>query len=75
MTLTLELTPAEETHLRREAQERGQEMTEYARAVLLPDDGSHAAADLNFWHHAGNPAVSAVWDNEEDDVYAELLPK
>lgn len=40
MTLTLELTPAEEEQLRREASRRGQEMTDYARTVLLPADDS-----------------------------------
>ncbi len=68
MTLTFELTPPEEEQLRREASQRGQEMTEYARAVLLP-------AHPDFWQRAVTPALDAIWDNPEDDVYAELLPK
>lgn len=50
-------------------------MTDYARAVLPPDDKSDDAADSDFWRQAGTPAVAAVWDNAEDDVYAELLKK
>lgn len=33
--------------------------------------------DINaeFWRQAGQPAADAVWNNHEDDVYAELLAK
>ncbi|HEX8632944.1 MAG TPA: hypothetical protein VF703_02190 [Pyrinomonadaceae bacterium] len=37
--------------------------------TLLPED------DSLFWLAAGQPSIDAVWDNEEDDVYAELLKK
>lgn len=29
----------------------------------------------DFWLAASQPTLSAVWDNTEDDVYAELLEK
>ena len=29
--------------------------------------------DSAFWLHASQTALDAVWDNPEDDVYAELL--
>jgi predicted DNA-binding antitoxin AbrB/MazE fold protein len=29
----------------------------------------------DFWSAASQPTLSAVWDNTEDDVYAELLEK
>lgn len=35
--------------------------------TLLPDD------EAGFWAHASQPSLDAVWDNAEDDVYAELL--
>ncbi len=31
--------------------------------------------DVQFWQAASQTALDAVWDNEEDDVYAELLKK
>lgn len=36
--------------------------------TLLSDDD-------DFWLAASQPALNAVWDNPEDDVYAELLEK
>lgn len=37
--------------------------------TLLPED------DAPFWLAASRPSVDAVWDNTEDDVYAELLKR
>jgi len=37
--------------------------------VLLPDDESP------FWMEASLSSLDAVWDNPEDDVYAQLLEK
>ena len=31
--------------------------------------------DMRFWQAASQSALDAVWNNEEDDVYAELLKK
>ena len=28
-----------------------------------------------FWLNAGGPSLNAIWDNPEDDVYAELLER
>jgi hypothetical protein len=35
--------------------------------TLLPDDES------GFWLQASQTSLDAVWDNTEDDVYAQLL--
>jgi hypothetical protein len=35
--------------------------------TLLPDD------EANFWLQASQASLDAVWDNTEDDVYAQLL--
>ena len=35
--------------------------------TVLPEDERH------FWLLAGEKSLSAVWDNAEDDVYAQLL--
>lgn len=37
--------------------------------VLLPGDESE------FWMEASQSSLHAVWDNPEDDVYAQLLEK
>jgi hypothetical protein len=29
----------------------------------------------DFWLNAGESSLAAIWDNSEDDVYAELLEK
>ena len=29
--------------------------------------------DAEFWHQASNESLNAVWDNDDDNVYAELL--
>jgi hypothetical protein len=35
--------------------------------TLLPDD------EAGFWLQASKASLDAVWDNTEDDVYAQLL--
>ncbi|WP_445633054.1 DUF104 domain-containing protein [Nostoc sp. DSM 114161] len=35
--------------------------------TLLPDD------ETEFWLQASQTSLSSVWDNPEDDVYAQLL--
>jgi hypothetical protein len=37
-----------------------------ALVTLLPDEAE-------FWSAVGRPSLDAIWDNTEDDVYAELL--
>lgn len=37
--------------------------------TVVPDD------EREFWLGVSEPAVAAVWDNAEDDVYASLLEK
>jgi hypothetical protein len=45
------------------------ELPDGARVLVtvLPDD------EAEFWQTASQPSLDAVWDNSEDDVYAELL--
>lgn len=45
------------------------ELPENARVLvtLLPDD------ETEFWLQASQTSLDAVWDNAEDDVYAQLL--
>ena len=40
-----------------------------ALVTLLPEE------DSDFWLAASEPSLSAIWENAEDDVYAELLEK
>jgi hypothetical protein len=35
--------------------------------TLLPDD------EAGFWLEASQTSLDAIWDNDEDDVYAQLL--
>jgi len=35
--------------------------------TLLADD------EADFWLQASQPSLDAIWDNPEDDVYAQLL--
>jgi hypothetical protein len=35
--------------------------------TILPDD------ETNFWDNASQPSLDAIWNNNEDDVYAQLL--
>ena len=37
-----------------------------SRSVLV------SALDDDFWLEASEPSLDAIWDNREDDVYAEL---
>jgi phosphatidylethanolamine-binding protein (PEBP) family uncharacterized protein len=37
--------------------------------TVLSDD------DAPFWSGASQPSLAAVWDNAEDDAYAQLLKK
>ena len=37
--------------------------------TVLPDEES------DFWQQASQSTLDAVWDNQEDDIYAELLKK
>ncbi|MGH9940927.1 MAG: hypothetical protein ACRD9R_01040 [Pyrinomonadaceae bacterium] len=37
--------------------------------TLLAED------EASFWSAASESSLKAIWDNEEDDVYAELLEK
>ena len=37
--------------------------------TLLPDE------EVQFWQGATQMSLDAIWDNTEDDVYAELLEK
>jgi hypothetical protein len=39
-----------------------------ALVTLLSED-----SDMEFWSQAAAPAAAAIWDNAEDDIYAELL--
>ncbi len=45
------------------------ELPEGMRVIvtLLPDD------EADFWLQASRRSLDAVWDNTEDDVYAQLL--
>jgi AF2212-like protein len=31
--------------------------------------------ETDFWQRASGSSLNAVWDNPEDDVYAQLLPE
>lgn len=45
------------------------ELPEGAKALvtLLPNEGNE------FWMGASEASLKAIWDNQEDDVYAQLL--
>jgi hypothetical protein len=45
------------------------ELPEGGRVLVtfLPDD------DTEFWVQASQTSLDAVWDNDEDEVYAQLL--
>jgi len=44
-----------------------------ALITLLTDGEKPSAGQAGFWLPASESALDAVWDNAEDDVYAELL--
>ena len=35
--------------------------------TIIPEEG------VSFWQQASRPSLDRVWDNVEDDIYAELL--
>lgn len=37
------------------------------------DESTHPIFSDDFWLEAGEPSLDAVWDNPDDDIYAELL--
>lgn len=47
--------------------------------VVIPDGTEVLVTPLidepDFWSRVSERSLSEVWDNEEDDVYAELLTK
>lgn len=48
------------------------ELIEGTRALITivePDE------DTDLWFTANEESLSLIWDNEEDDIYAELLKK
>lgn len=47
------------------------ELPEGTKAIvtLLPDD------ETDFWLQSSQTSLDAIWDNTEDEVYAELLQK
>jgi len=54
---------------------------ELLEKVDIPDGTKVLVTLLNgsgepeFWQEVSQPSLDAVWDNAEDDVYAELLEK
>jgi hypothetical protein len=52
---------------------------ELLEAVEIPDGTEVLVTPLvyepDFWLSASESALGSVWDNSEDDVYAELLEK
>jgi hypothetical protein len=71
--------------------EKGSGMQERIRAVVnegrieplekldMPDGTKVLVTALSngedFWLNASEPSLKAIWDNPEDDVYAELLER
>jgi len=45
-------------------------LPEGAKAIVtfIPED-----EDAQFWMFAGEHALADIWDNKEDDIYADLL--
>jgi hypothetical protein len=37
------------------------------------DPATLSSNDNDFWLNAGQPSLDPIWDNSEDDIYAELL--
>ncbi|MFN0279716.1 MAG: antitoxin AF2212-like protein [Pyrinomonadaceae bacterium] len=46
-------------------------LEEGSRVLITVSEGN----DRDFWMAATEDTLRAIWDNEEDDVYAELLTK
>jgi hypothetical protein len=51
------------------------ELLEGSRVLvtLLPEDADLPEEERRFWLQASEASLSAIWDNSEDDGYAELL--
>ncbi len=47
------------------------DLEEGSRVLVVLSDGD----DQDFWLGATEESLRAIWDNKEDDVYAELLAK
>jgi hypothetical protein len=60
MSITLELSPEEEAMIRREAQLRGLNMTEYIRTRVFASSIEAENNDLSFLRDAGTAAVRAA---------------
>ena len=50
------------------------------KSISLPDGTKAIVTIVNdeereFWLSASEESLNAIWDNEEDDIYAELLSK
>jgi predicted DNA-binding antitoxin AbrB/MazE fold protein len=45
------------------------QLEEGAKVLVTVSDGG----DRDFWMAAGESSLRKIWDNEEDDIYAELL--
>ena len=46
-------------------------LEEGSRVLVVLSNGN----DRDFWLGATEESLRAIWDNEEDDIYAELLAK
>jgi hypothetical protein len=47
------------------------EVSEGAKVLVTLPNGD----DADFWGHASESALDAVWKNSEDDIYGQLLQK
>jgi hypothetical protein len=50
---------------------RPMNLPEGAKVLVTP----LASDEENFWQEASHSSLAAVWANEQDDVYAQLLEK
>ena len=41
--------------------------------VMIAGDEEAVVEETKFWQSAGSGPLGRIWDNTEDDVYAELL--
>jgi hypothetical protein len=51
---------------------------ELLESISLPDGARVLVTiltdeDQTFWQHASESSLQRIWDNPEDDIYAELL--
>lgn len=51
------------------------DVEEFIEFLLMKAQRRRAVAtdDAAYWQAASRPALDAVWGNDEDDIYAELL--